>query len=377
MDRLPGAGRARSAGSPLAVPLSLDRYRVWAERALLGAVLLDPAGQQRVLELVRSDDMRLPWRAQALEAMQRVLARGALPGPVEVYRELQNDPDLPPSVSRDAVPVTSLMEAAPRARHAPAYAAMVVEGGIREHMHGTGSRILQAAGSGNTETVLWRTAESIRDVNACRARWLALPGHLRRDLVPPPGVTGHVLRRPAPSQREPVRPRGPAALAAGKKALRDLAAAPGWLEQVGQWLRPEHFADLEQGKLYAVMQEMAVAGRPVDPVTISWGAARRGLRAEPRSLEGGMGPFAVASARDVHRHGVLAQAKYAGRVIQDDAADLACRPDEMLQSARERLQTLEAELKPDKQPTPDSALREPDEAGSTPRPRQAAREAAR
>jgi replicative DNA helicase len=322
-------------------PLTLERYRGWAERALLGAILLDPAGQQPALDLVRPNDMRLPWRAQVLEAMQRVRARGALPGPVEVYQELQNDPDLPQSVSRDAVPVANLMEAAPRAGHAPAYAAMVAEGAIRQHMHDTGTRMLQASSTGSTETVLRLTGRGICDVNVCRVRWLALPGHLRQSLLPPPALTGHALRRPASSRRELARPRGAAALAAGDRALRDLAAAPGWLAQVGRWLRPEHFARLEHGELFTVMQEMAAVGRPVDPVTISWEAARRGLGTEPRSLEGGMGPFAVASARNVHRLGVLAHAVEAGRVIQADAANLACCPDKMLQSAGERLRTLD------------------------------------
>ncbi len=356
-------------------PLAAERYRVWTERALLGAVLLDPAGQQQALDLVRPDDMHLPWQAQVLEAMQRVRARGALPGPMEVYRELQHDPDLPPSVARDAVPVANLMEAAPQARHAPAYAVMVAEGGIRQHMHEAGTRMLQASATGNTETVLRLTAQGIRDINGCRARWLALPGHLRRDILQPPGRTGHVQRRQASNRGEPARPRGAAAAAAGDRALRDLAAAPGWLAQVGRSLRPEHFARPEQGALYTVMQDMAAGGRPVDPVTICWEAAQRGLRAEPRSLEGGMGPFAVASAREVHRLGVLAQAAHAGRAIQADADDLARCPDDMLQSAGERLRALQADLQPGRQSAPASGIREPREVASAPQPRQAEREA--
>src|SRR6266851_9503728 len=98
---------------------------VGAERALLGAVLLDPAGQQRALDVVKAEHMCRPWNAQVLEAMRRIGDRGAMPDPLEVYRELQNDPDLPSSVAQDAVPLAELMEAAPYARHAPAYAVMV------------------------------------------------------------------------------------------------------------------------------------------------------------------------------------------------------------------------------------------------------------
>ena len=117
---------------------------VGAERALLGAVLLDPAGQQRALDLVQAEDMCRPWNAQVLEAMRRVRGGGALPDPLAVYRELQNDPDLPASVARYAVPLADLMEAAPRARHAPAYAVMVAESGIRNRLWIAGCRMVQA-----------------------------------------------------------------------------------------------------------------------------------------------------------------------------------------------------------------------------------------
>jgi hypothetical protein len=73
---------------------------------------------------------------------------------MEVYRELQNDPDLPPGIARNGVLLADLMEAAPRTGHAGAYAAMVVEGGIRQRMLLTGSRIAQAADSGDLEAAL-------------------------------------------------------------------------------------------------------------------------------------------------------------------------------------------------------------------------------
>src|SRR6266568_3443977 len=40
-----------------------------AERALLGARLMDPDGQQRVLGLVHPDDFYRPWHGQVLAAM--------------------------------------------------------------------------------------------------------------------------------------------------------------------------------------------------------------------------------------------------------------------------------------------------------------------
>ena len=101
--------------------------------------------------------------------------------------------------------------------------------------------------------------------------------------------------------------------------MRDLAAAPARLAAVRAWLRPEHFARPHDGALYAVMRDMDAAGMPVDPVTVTWEAARHGVDAEPGSLTGGMGPFAETSAREVYRHAQLAFVAQTGRDIVDAA----------------------------------------------------------
>src|SRR5712692_8419835 len=111
-----------------------EGLRIRAEQALLGAVLADPAGQAHLLDLVRPDDMSRPYHGQVLAAMQRLRGSGTTPGPLAVYEEIKKDPDLRPSLSHDGVLLAGLMEAAPRSRHAPAYAAMVVGCGIRQRI---------------------------------------------------------------------------------------------------------------------------------------------------------------------------------------------------------------------------------------------------
>jgi hypothetical protein len=136
------------------------------------------------------------------------------------------------------------------------------------------------------------------------------------------------------------RPSGPEAEAASAQALRDLVAAPACLPAVRGWLRPGHFARPEQGELYAVMRDMDAAGLPVDPVTVSWEAARRGVPADAAELAEGMGPFAVASAREVHRRGLLAQAERAGRDIQAAAAEPAAGTTRFLRTAQAHIAPL-------------------------------------
>ncbi len=116
--------------------------------------------------------------------MQRARSRDALPDAEQVYRELSRDPDLPPGVARDALPLAGLVEAAPRAGHAPAYAALAAESGIRRRLAESGSRLEQAAADGGLQTARHAVTLARRDLDACTAQWQALPAPLRRE---PPG----------------------------------------------------------------------------------------------------------------------------------------------------------------------------------------------
>jgi DnaB-like helicase N terminal domain len=139
------------------------------------------------------------------------------------------------------------------------------------------------------------------------------------------------------------RPADPAARAASAAALQNLIDDPAQLAVVRRWLRPEHFEPAENKALYAVLQDMHVAGKPVDPVTVTWEAARRGLQTQPARLTGGVGSFAVWSAREVRRLGNLAHISAAGAALESDAADPAHTPLRLLQSAENRLQSFREE----------------------------------
>jgi hypothetical protein len=293
-------------------------------------------------------------------------------------------------VSADAVPLVDLMKASPRTGHAPAYAAIVVESGIRRRLELAGSRLAQAAESGDLNLVRQQTARTRLEFEACRARWRALPEPLSRELSVlspndhaaatvirhasaagaradreyagsaaesgpfPEGRYAQVHQHPAPSAddadvreqehrcRSPLGPSQAAvAGAVGAQALRDLAAGPSQIAHVRPWLRQGHFALRSDGALYALMCDMDAAGMAVDPVTISWQAARRGLHVEPDWLAGGTAALAVSNTREVHRLGLLAEAAQTGRDIQIGTADQRYSLHRMVQSASERLPALE------------------------------------
>ncbi len=373
---------------------------IWAEQALLGAILSDPAGQARLLDLVEPDDMSRPYHGQVLAAMQQLRGSGTAPAPVAVYEEIKKDPDMPRGLSHDGVQLAALMEAAPRSDHAPAYAAMVAGGGIRRWIALAASRMTQAADSQDLEAALGMAAEASREIERCQARWDALPEPLRRDLPVPAGDldgraemirslaavrdevrrlrrdvlagTGHGLAERLEAIAQQVtdvaaasaelrerleraraaaeaRPGGPDAQEAGARALQDLAAGPSQIRTVRGWLQTEHFARPEQGSVYAVMRDMTDADRPVDPVTVSWEASRRGIEADPADLAGGTGALAVASAREVHRRGLLAQVASTGRAIQASAGNHRLAPGLLLRSASDRLRQLHRSPQPDGQ----------------------------
>jgi replicative DNA helicase len=317
----------------------VDSQRIAAERALLGAVLLDPAGQQQVLGYVEADDFLRPWHAQVLAAMERVRRGGGLAGPREVYAELRKDPDLPADVAMDGVLVTDLMAAAPRPAHASAYAAAVVESGIRQRLWIAGSRVRQVADSSDLGYALEQVAEAGREVKACQDRWQRLPRAWRPELR---HLADNVPVRPVTA-----RPCGRDAEAAGSGLLRDLAANPAQIGQVSRWLLPEHFAAKRSGQLYAVMCEMAGAGMAIDPVTVGREAARAGVLLQAAELSGGTGAFAHVYARDLYSRATLAQVSQAGAEIQTAAASPRGAMTPLLHSAAEALATGDARWHPE------------------------------
>jgi hypothetical protein len=367
-----------------------------AEQALIGAVMADPLGQAEILDLVQPRDMRRPYHGQVLAAMQRLRARGVAPAPAAVRAELAGDPDLPPLVSLDGVLLVSLLEAAPRSGHAPAYAAMVIDHGIRQQVRLAGSRMIQAAETGDLETALRMTAQGRRDLRDCQERWDALPEHMRRELPEPAtrragqaeeaawhlraaseelgrarqtvhagtpqelgdrleAVARHIasaaVARQPPGPGTPrapgePRPSGRAAEAAGQHFLRDLAAGPGQISVVRSWLQPADFARPAHGQLYALILDMDATRLPVDPVTVAWEAARRGIAVDRADLEGGTAPFAVVGAREVHQLGLLARVAQAGHDINAATDDTRTPAGRLLRNAGERLRCLELEAAP-------------------------------
>jgi replicative DNA helicase len=160
----------------------MSTSRIRAERALLGAVLADPPAHQHLLDIVEVDDFVRPWHGQVLAAMRRIRGWQVLPEALAVYNEIQKDVDLPATVARDGVLLANLIEASPRPAHAPAYAAMVVEGGVRQQLDLTGARLAQASQTGDLGAALHQARQTSVVIDADQSRWAALPEVVRSQL---------------------------------------------------------------------------------------------------------------------------------------------------------------------------------------------------
>jgi DnaB helicase-like protein len=405
------------AGTPATGSRGRDNDILRAERALLGAVLHDPAAHGHTLDHVAAADFRRPWHAQVHAAMQRIRARGELPGPHQVRAELRNDPDVPEHVHGQAWLITDLMHDCPRPGHAPSYAGMVAESGIRRGLGHAGRRMEQATAGGveNLESALDVTARARADLEKSRARWEALPPGVGREIPGPrrderdaaaiarqakairddiaalrenlwaesragieerlSGIACRLAevaaaqadrreRQAARQAARKARPATPAGEQASRQCLKDLTARPEAIDDVRPWLRPDHFATAAQGDTYAVLRDMRAARKPIDPVTASHEARRRGVEAD---LDDGTAAHAETTARELHRHATLSRVGQAGRGIQSAASDETAGLTSVFRTADRGLRHAEAEAdlhrqreaQPKPEPAPARAVVDP------------------
>lgn len=397
------------ADTPAAGPKDPDGDILRAEQALLGAVLHEPAAQGHALDHVNGADFQRPWHAQVHVAMQRIRARGELPGPHQVRAELRNDPDVPEHVHGQAWLITDLMHECPKPAHAPAYAGMVAESGIRRNLGQAGARMEQAAAGGadKLESALDMTRRARADLDKSRVRWEALPPEARREIPGPSrderdataiarqakavrddigalrenlwaesqaGIEerlsgiAHQLAEVAAAQADrrerqaarqaarEARPATPAGEQASRQCLKDLTARPQAIDDVRPWLRPDHFATAGQGDTYAVLRDMRAARKPIDPVTASHEAGRRGAEAD---LDNGIANQAQRSARELHKHATVSRVGQVGRDIQATAGDETAGLTSVFRTADRGLRQAEAEAdlhrQREAQPNPEPA----------------------
>ena len=155
------AGRA-----DLPVPQDID-----AERAVLGAILLNPAVAARLLPVLKPEHFYRPWHGQLLEAAQAMQRAGRPIDPITVHDELRRrglrgEPGRSPGVL-----IHDLLEAVPVTASGEHYARIVLEQAARRRVVQAGVKLVQLAqhpprGEGDIDELMRDVVQELACVRA-------------------------------------------------------------------------------------------------------------------------------------------------------------------------------------------------------------------
>jgi replicative DNA helicase len=234
-----------------------------AERALLGAVLQDP---DLILELgyLTPGDFQFPRHRVLYAAITRAARDRDGEAAWRTAADPDSGPDLPPGYLEE------LTDVCPDPRHAPAYAALVLEAGFQ--------RTLLASSEESTGQAMsiGQGAYRLRQARSTAAfAGVTLASHAAQ--------VAHAIGRQAaafrPDRRHaPAAPSSPAANRQGKDEELVLGALISGHADVGRILStvgPGAFRDPLRRDLFIAARAAHAAGHPVDPVTVDWEIGRQ------------------------------------------------------------------------------------------------------
>lgn len=267
-----------------------------AERAVLGAVLLDP-DQLRHMGWLAPDHFHRPVHQALFTSLRQLHSDG--------HPAVGTDEPAPPRGTRGAWPdyitaggntrvrsqwVTdavddaalhvrgltaayahTLISSCPRPEHAPVYGRMVLEGAIHRTVAQHAIRLHQAARAdalrGEVEGTM-RSADVLTGVLTDLARrWGTEPRPVAPTASPPTAAAVPPETADLVAEDEHF-------------LLAVLAEQPQALDEVVAWLRPGDFADPAHGQVYRCLGALHHRGEPIDRITLLWEAQQRGLLAD-------------------------------------------------------------------------------------------------
>jgi replicative DNA helicase len=238
-----------------------------AERAVIGALLLEPDGFADVREWLGPDDFNGTAEQQAYEAICTLGDRGEVVSPAGVDHELHGDRTAAPLLA-DGAYLVDCMQLCPAPARAAVYGRMVLEMAIRRRVVDQGVRLRQRAEKAETShelnLVFAQVDSARRDVERLHQREAqATRSHSPTPLLAP------VAASPRRGGREDV--------PIERTAIHALADQPSALDAVTRWLSSTDFSDAECSGLYGEMAALHAAKSPIDRVTLSWRAMCVGL----------------------------------------------------------------------------------------------------
>ncbi|MEU7161907.1 DnaB-like helicase N-terminal domain-containing protein [Streptomyces chrestomyceticus] len=261
MPHIPVPGPDEDTGLADAPPPAPVHY---AEQALLGALLLEPARLDKLDHLAAEH-----FSDHAHSALFTAMRTAAVPAadehrktPVWLRRVL--DAARPQAPGLTASYLHTLVHRCPWPGHAAAYARMIEADHARRTVREHAERLAQAATDASlpdpAATVLARCDALAGFLEALSGRFAPHPGSLPRTPQPPPA------RRTA----------GEEALDEERALLACATARPSRLREM-RWLQPEDFALPLHGQLFTCLTALVHRREPIDAVTVLWEAQHQHL----------------------------------------------------------------------------------------------------
>jgi replicative DNA helicase len=250
-----------------------------AERAALGALLLDPAAVDAIGRWLRVTDFADPWNRAAFRTLRELHAAGTDAGPTEVGQHLLVR--LGPARA-DLARIADLIRATPARPDPRAYAVMVLEASLRREIDGHGVLLLAGARAAAAESsarpmlVVTATVDSLLAAEA--RRWNVATGQVEpRELSGCLAATRPTAVSALAADRY-LRSHPPVAPDAAAEHEADLIAClinkPDHLGAVVSWLRPAAIGAPTWRPVYEALLSLRQNHTRIDPVTVLWETQR-------------------------------------------------------------------------------------------------------
>lgn len=297
-----------------------------AERALLGALLTDPA-QLDDLRYVRATDFESQRHQEIYSAIRDVhQAAPSLTGAAFADSVATRLPTIDYVWEIDELHALALN--CPDSDHAPTYARMVQEAGFRRDLGEHAERIGTIAQAGTEPEVISEHLALLSE---------ALSTHATR--FGPMAELAHISDVAAGRAAVDIDQTEPERLARQDQVLADLMRHPEDIREVSSWLGSDRFAAGPRREVYETIVSIDGLDEPVDEITVAWNLARRAAAYDALGTDQyGMQPYHgvpayIATLRDME---VPEDAAFTvGRqLLADDlSAKLAATAERMANSA--------------------------------------------
>lgn len=280
--------------SPAPIPATRTALRL-AERATLGALLLDPDLPAQVAGWLRAEDFDDPWHRHVYAAVRELHLAHRAPDAATVATALVHRHGYRVADQPRILDVLHAVPIRPRPTH---YAAIVLEASLRRQVAGHGvlleAAALAAALDSRPAVLNAVTAQVDATVEQAQTRWAIATrttGTTRVPLPAPPdgravlpsalGADRLLSRHPIPDP-DSVQRREADLIAA-------LVARPEHLPAVEAWLPPDAVTSPTWRPVYTALVDLHATGTPIDVVTTAWHTARNenhaGTGPELRALD--------------------------------------------------------------------------------------------